>query len=237
MESITKNRQSATTLRAMVERAYGPGQVPSEDGFAEELGHGWFNVAYLVRLRDGARVVLKIAPAPHVDVMTYEREMMRNEIAAVALIQSRTEVPVPTIDFADLSHELTDADYFFMPFIDADNLGILQENGEVPGLQSEYYSEQLGKLNRDLNAVRGAHFGALEGPGFVRPRPLTLASPRNGPPAFAGARSTGREPLAHRPARTGPAWDLSAPRGQRDQYSGYAIPVPATKRGRRKSAR
>lgn len=61
-ESITKNRQSVRTLRAMVERAYGSGQVPLDDGFAEEITHGWFNVAYRIRLRDGQQVVLKIAP-------------------------------------------------------------------------------------------------------------------------------------------------------------------------------
>jgi hypothetical protein len=52
MESITKNRQPAGTLRAMVARAYGPGQVPAAgEDWVSELGHGWFNVAYLVRLR------------------------------------------------------------------------------------------------------------------------------------------------------------------------------------------
>ena len=144
-----------------------------------ELGHGWFNVAYLLRLRDGARVVLKIAPAPHVDVMTYERGMMRNEIAAVALVESQTRVPVPTIDFVDLSYELTDADYFFMPFIDADNLGILQENGAVPTSPSERYSEQLGALNRDLNAIQGAYFVPLEGPGFASWRPAFVSMVEN----------------------------------------------------------
>lgn len=179
MESITKNRQSTITLRAMIERAYGADQVSQEEDFAEELGHGWFNVAYRIRLADGAQVVLKIAPAPHVDVMTYEHDMMRNEVAAVALVQSRTRVPVPRVDFADFSRELTDADYFFMPFIEADNLGILQENGEVPESVSELYSEQLGALNRDLNAVRGGHFGPLDGPGFASWRVAFLSMIEN----------------------------------------------------------
>ena len=112
-----------------------------------------------IRLRDGPGRP-QDRPGPHVDVMTYEREMMRNEIAAVAFVERTTRVPVPTVDFADLSHELTDADYFFMPFIDADNLGILQENGEVPESRSQRYSEQLGALNRDLNAIRGRAFRA-----------------------------------------------------------------------------
>ena len=55
MESITKNRQTPATLRAMVERAYGAEQVPTGDPetWLEELGHGWFNVAYRILLRDG----------------------------------------------------------------------------------------------------------------------------------------------------------------------------------------
>ena len=55
MESVTKNRQSPATLRAMVERAYGAGQVPIGDGWVDELGHGWFNVAYRIRRRRTSR--------------------------------------------------------------------------------------------------------------------------------------------------------------------------------------
>jgi hypothetical protein len=51
MESITKYRQPPQTLRRMIERAYGSELVPAGDDFAAELGHGWFNVAYLLRTR------------------------------------------------------------------------------------------------------------------------------------------------------------------------------------------
>jgi hypothetical protein len=83
MESITKNRQSPDTLKAMVARAYGPGQVPDGDGWATEFANGWFNVAYRIRLRDGAEVVLKIAPPPGVEVLSYERGAMATELAAL----------------------------------------------------------------------------------------------------------------------------------------------------------
>ena len=52
-ESVTKNRQTADSLRAMIARAFGEGQVPDSVGWFEELGHGWFNAAYLIHLRDG----------------------------------------------------------------------------------------------------------------------------------------------------------------------------------------
>ena len=126
MESITKNRQSLDSLRAMVARAYGPDEVIGDrEDWVSELGHGWFNVAYRIRLRSGREVVLKIAPPPQVEVMTYERGAMGIELESLRMIAERTSVPVPHVDFADQTHELCDADYFFMPFIHADNLGII----------------------------------------------------------------------------------------------------------------
>lgn len=98
MESTTKNRQPSATLRAMIARAYGASAVPDGDGFATELGHGWFNVAYQVTLRDGRRVVLKIAPPADVAVLAYERGMMRNEIAAMRLLAEHATVPMPAVD-------------------------------------------------------------------------------------------------------------------------------------------
>ncbi|MEV5683483.1 MULTISPECIES: phosphotransferase family protein [unclassified Streptomyces] len=163
MESITKNRQSTAVLRLMIERAYGADRVPTGDGWSSELGHGWFNVAYRIRLRDGAEVVLKIAPPAGVEVMAYENGAMSIELATLELLRTRTSVPVPTVDFADRSRELCDADYFFMPFIDADNLGIIADT--LPRAEREAYMEQLGALNREINLLRGETFGPLAGPG------------------------------------------------------------------------
>ncbi len=116
MESITKNRQPTEVLRAMVGRAYGRHQVPVDGaGWASEMAHGWFNVTYSIRLRDGSKVVLKIAPSPSVEVLTYERGAMAIEVTALHLIAEHTNVPVPTVDFSDQSHELCDADYFSCP--------------------------------------------------------------------------------------------------------------------------
>lgn len=161
VESITKNRQPAATLRAMIARAYGEEQVPDGDGWAEELGHGWFNVAYRIRLRNGQQVVLKVAPPAGVEVMTYERDMMRTEVHALRLIQQRTSVPVPDVHHYDTSRELCDAEYFFMPYVDADNLGILMEH--EPDGDYAAYREALGAANRQLNQIAGPHFGDLRG--------------------------------------------------------------------------
>jgi hypothetical protein len=136
----------------MVERAYGPGEVPGGDDWCSELGHGWFNVAYRMRLQSGREVVLKIAPPPHIEVMTYERGAMATELAALRLIREQTAVPVPVVDFADQSHELCDADYFFMEYVDADNLGMLRDQHTVE--ERAACNEALGALNRSLVSRR-----------------------------------------------------------------------------------
>jgi aminoglycoside phosphotransferase (APT) family kinase protein len=164
MDSITKNRQSVGTLRAMVSRAYGAEEVhDTGPDWAGELGDGWFNVAYRIRLRSGAQVVLKIAPPPDIEVMTYERGAMATELAALRLVRENTKVPVPEVDFADQSHELCDADYFFMSFIDADNLNNIRD--ALSRAEIDAYDEALGATTRELNGIRAAAFGALTGPG------------------------------------------------------------------------
>ncbi|MCM4082816.1 phosphotransferase family protein [Paractinoplanes hotanensis] len=165
MESITKNRQSLDTLRAMVARAYGKDQVPS--GTAEwvhELGHGWFNVAYRLRLRDGYQAVLKVAPPAGVEVMTYERRAMATELAALSLLAA-TDVPVPTVDFADSSRELVDADWFVMPYVDAENYGVIRSS--LSACEQDKLDAAVGAATRSLNALTGPAFGPLGGPGVA----------------------------------------------------------------------
>jgi aminoglycoside phosphotransferase (APT) family kinase protein len=162
MESITKNRQSLPALRAMISRAYGVSRVPLGDDWVTELSHGWFNVAYRIRLRDGAQVVLKIAPPAEVEVLTYERGAMATELAAIRMIHEHTTVPVPAVHFADCSRELCDADYFFMEFVDASNFGIVKE--QLPAAERDRYNEALGAVTRELNSITGSGFGPLAGP-------------------------------------------------------------------------
>ncbi|RKN44065.1 aminoglycoside phosphotransferase family protein [Streptomyces hoynatensis] len=145
----------------MAARAYGAERVPAGEGWYQELGNGWFNVAYLIRLRDGERAVLKIAPPAGVEVMTYERAAMATELAALRLIREQTAVPVPAVHFHDGSHELCDADWFFMQYVDADNLGLVRDS-----LSPEEYAscqEAVGAANRVLNGIKGERFGPLLG--------------------------------------------------------------------------
>ncbi|GAA2228039.1 aminoglycoside phosphotransferase family protein [Promicromonospora sukumoe] len=167
MDSITKNRQSTTTLRAMIERAYGPDQVPDGEDFATELSYGFFNALYRVRLRDGAQAVLKIAPPAGVALMAREHGMMRNEIAAMELVRRASDVPVPRVHHNDVTGDLCGADWFAMEYVDAACFGIAAEAGELTPEVVDAGFEHLGALNRDLNRIVGERFGPVDGPGFA----------------------------------------------------------------------
>ncbi|WP_353809013.1 phosphotransferase family protein [Agromyces sp. SYSU T00194] len=167
MESITKNRQPISVLRTLVERAFGHDRVPAGDDFADEITEGWFNVAYRITLRDGERVVLKIAPPAGVAVLTREVGMMRAELEAMRLVSTRTSVPVPRIDHVDLSHDVVDADLFFMEYVDAENFGLAAEAGRLDAGVVRAATRELGALNREINSVIGPHFGPLLGPGHA----------------------------------------------------------------------
>ncbi len=166
MESTTKNRQPVSVLRTLVGRAYGADQVPDGDDFAHEITEGWFNVACRIALRDGRQVVLKIAPPADVTVLTREIGMMRAELEAMRLVSTQTSVPVPRIDHVDLSHEVVDADLFFMEYVDADNFGLAAAAGRLSPEVVAAGNRELGALNREINTVVGPHFGPLLGEGF-----------------------------------------------------------------------
>ena len=165
MESITKYRQSPKTLRRMIERAYGPELVPSGDDFATELGHGWFNVAYLLRLADGRDVVMKIAPHPGVEVMTYETDMLAGEVAVIRLLERATSVPVPHVDHYDPSCELIEAPWFVMTHIPGENFGEVSE--AWPHDRQQAVWRQIGAANAELNTILGDGFGRFGTPGVA----------------------------------------------------------------------
>ncbi|WP_084078870.1 phosphotransferase family protein [Demequina sp. NBRC 110057] len=174
MESTTKNRQPLDVLRTLIGRAYGDAAVPSGDDFAEEVTEGWFNVIYRLTLADGRRVILKIAPPADVPVLTREVGMMRAELEAMRLVAEHTAVPIPRIDHVDLTHEVVDADLFFMEFVEGDNLGFAAA-GLLTADETYEGNRQLGALNRDITSVIGDRFGPMVGPGFATWREAFMA--------------------------------------------------------------
>ena len=156
MESISKTPVSAATARSIVADAFGNDVGVSE---CTELTEGWFNAAYSLTLDDGRRVVLKVAPPPDVEVLTYERDIIRAEVEALRLIGSRTDAPVPEVLWFDRSARRVPSPLFLMQHVPGASLGVIgselatDERAEVDAL--------LGRHLRSINEISGPAFGLL----------------------------------------------------------------------------
>lgn len=172
MESKTKNKKSREEIESMVRRAFnGVGLAPEDDAITE-LKQGWFNAAYDIRLADSrgavpSVVILKIAPPQAAEVMLYEHNIMATEVESMRLVRANPAIPVPKIFFFDRSHELCDADYFFMEKIRADNLE--EVRASLPPETVAALEFQIGEIVREINGFPGAYFGYPGNPDLRAP--------------------------------------------------------------------
>lgn len=149
--SMTKGRIAGETIERMVQKAFGENALETQ-----ELKEGYFNIAYRVRLRD-QDVVLKIAPSPEIQVMTFEKNIMFSEVKSMQMVAERTDVPVPRILFYDNSGSLINREYFFMEMLRGQSLSSLQDALAEEDKQKIYY--RLGEYTRQLNCIQGERFG------------------------------------------------------------------------------
>jgi aminoglycoside phosphotransferase (APT) family kinase protein len=157
MESKTKNRKTRKQIAHMVERAFGGMRLADGEEAIGELEEGWFNAAYSVRLDDGREVILKIAPPKDAEVMTYERNIMTTEVAAMRLVAQNPDIPMPTIYYFDTARDLCDSDYFFMEKLGGDNYEHVKKNLS-PNVQAQI-DQNIGRIIREINGFTGTFFG------------------------------------------------------------------------------
>ncbi len=157
MESKTKNRKTPEQVAQMVERSFPGLTLATGDDAVREMKEGWFNVVYNVRLSDGREVILKIAPPPHAEVMTYEQNIMATEVDAMRLVAKNPAIPVPEIYYYDNNHDLCDSDYFFMEKLRGENYGLIRS--ALPQEVQAQIDEEIGAIVREINTFTGAYFG------------------------------------------------------------------------------
>jgi aminoglycoside phosphotransferase (APT) family kinase protein len=155
MESISKTRIERDVAEAIVGDAFAGTRLHD----FEELRDGWFNAAYAITLTDGQRVVLKVAPPPEVEILTYERDIIRAEVEALRLVRAHTEAPVPEVLWFDDSLRHTNSPLFLMTFIPGASLQAVR--AELDEARQAVIDRDLGRHLRAINAIRGDHFGRL----------------------------------------------------------------------------
>lgn len=149
--SVTKSVVSMETINAMVNKSF-----DCEPKKVVELTEGFFNVAYRIELEQKT-VILKIAPASDVDILTYEKDIMWTEVDAMKLVKQKTRVPVPEILFYDDSRTVCDRTYFFMEFLPGRSFSSCME--ELPQEEKDNIFRQVGQYTKELNQITGEKFG------------------------------------------------------------------------------
>jgi aminoglycoside phosphotransferase (APT) family kinase protein len=154
MQSRTKTEISRTLIDAMVRTEFGPSVVLAE---VKSLDDGWFNSAYAIRFLDGAAdVVLRVAPDPEMQLLTYEQDMMRAEIEVHELVQNKLDVPLPRLCAYNLRRDVVDRDYMFTEMLSGTPLNKLSQPLDP---------ENRDAVERELGAY-AARIHAQHGPGF-----------------------------------------------------------------------
>src|SRR5436190_20152174 len=155
MESISKTPVSPDVAALVGRDAFGDVAVEA----FEELTDGWFNSAYALNLFDGRRVVLKVAPPPDVEVLTYEHDIIHAEVTALGLVRTHTDVPVPEVLWFDDRGRRLASPLFVMPFVVGESLD--QRRGDLSTAQQAAIDGELGVHLRAINEIRGDAFGLL----------------------------------------------------------------------------
>jgi len=155
MESISKTPVSPDVAALVVRDAFGDVAVEA----FEELTDGWFNAAYRLDLSDGRRVVLKVAPPPDVEVLTYEHDIIHAEVMALRLVRAHTDAPVPEVLWFDDRGGRLASPLFVMPFVVGESLD--RRRDRLSPAQQAAIDGELGVHLRAINEIRGDAFGLL----------------------------------------------------------------------------
>jgi aminoglycoside phosphotransferase (APT) family kinase protein len=154
LESLTKTKLTAEQQNLIVSAAFGSHVTVV---LSTELTGGYFNAAYDLQLSDGRATILKIAPADEIDTLSYERDIMGTEVAALRLMKSKGTVPVPEVYAYDNGRTVIPCDFFFMEKIIGRPYNEIKE--ELSAEERASIESELGHYNRFINEIRGQDFG------------------------------------------------------------------------------
>ncbi|GAA4683030.1 phosphotransferase family protein [Phytohabitans rumicis] len=153
MESSTKRKVTEAELVQLVHRGFG---AQTEIARWHELTDGTYNAAYAVTLADERDLVLKVAPAPGLKLLTHEVDLMRTEVDFYRLT-SGAGVPVPEVAFADFDRDLLDSDYAFLSRIPGTDLHSSLK--ELTPAETADVRGQVAGLTARIHRITGPGYG------------------------------------------------------------------------------
>jgi aminoglycoside phosphotransferase (APT) family kinase protein len=162
MDSFSKIPLSASIARDIVSYHFGTDRKLAA---FEELREGFFNAAALLELDDGLKCVLKAAPPAEVQVLRYEKDLMRAEVESMRLVRSRTQVPVPEIFVYDTTRRLLPSEFFLMEYVPGVPFHKLQAQLSEQARQD--VRREMGRMTHEMAQISGPAFGYWAQPGLA----------------------------------------------------------------------
>ena len=159
MYSLTKTPLLITDAQEIVSFHFGS-SVNITD--FQELTGGFYNSAYLLQISDRTKWVIKISPHPSVNVMRYEKDILRAEVEVLNLVKARTDLQVPAIVINDYTHSILKNDYFIMEFIGGVPLNKIREL--LTEAEAKDIDKKTGQMLRIMNSIKGDQFGYFSHP-------------------------------------------------------------------------
>lgn len=156
MISATKFLVSEEKIKLIFEKA-GIGDVSA----ISEMTSGEFNAIYCVSSK-GKEYVIKIAPKEKANILTYEKEMMEQEVAFYQIMNEKTSISVPKIFFSDFSEKIIPAQYFIMEKVDGTVLNKIKLGNDERAKVQEMITEILSELHKVKNDKFGYPQNGLE---------------------------------------------------------------------------
>ncbi|MFK3985642.1 phosphotransferase family protein [Micromonospora sp. NPDC050397] len=153
MESLTKLRVTEPELDALVRRGFGD---RARIARWRELTEGHYNVAYAIRLVDGADLILKIAPPPGLELLGHEVDLMRTEVEFFRRAGA-AGVAVPEVVFADTARDLVGSDFVFLGRINGVALNTVSDELSPAGLAA--VRARVAAETALLHTVTGPAYG------------------------------------------------------------------------------
>ncbi len=159
MNSITKTRISEIKLREITKQAFGNSALIEE---IKELTDGFFNSAYLLKLSNGFKTVLKVSPQKAIRVMRYEHNIMETEVKVLNKIAALETVPVPKILYYDRSLSAIDSEFYFMEFIEG--IPLNKHRDQITQEQYDKISTDAGAYFNQIKELETGYFGYISQP-------------------------------------------------------------------------
>lgn len=125
------------------------------------LTDGWFNTTYALTFTSTHRdMVLRIAPHPDLRMLTYEKDLMRLEVAVYQHLEAvDCAVPVPDLIGFNFDRDVVPCDFMLV----ATAYGVPYAKFADAEGQYNTYIEDLGRYIGELRSVTNDWFGLVDG--------------------------------------------------------------------------